>query len=299
MKKKQSHSYIWTAFSDLLSGLLLTFVLIFIYQSSEISKYKKSTNIHNPRDLKDLLDELKRIRQALADAQAEIERLKQENKNLEDKIKKEKIGTSKEIASSVVKDLNKLNIGARLNEKSGTIEIDESVLFAPSSYTLPEDGQKKQLLIQMGTSLHNLLKNRERSKYISSIMVIGHADQEGDWTYNQDMSTRRANTLVTLWNNQILKTYKGDVTGCEVPKLVAAGIGEARPLIHYRQLTHTERHTQCEHHVKRADGTPINDSNGAPLLDTTQIGCKKNRRIEIMIIPKMEDNKVIPQLNCP
>ena len=304
MKKKQSYNYIWTAFSDLLSGLLLTFVLIFIYQSSEISKYKKSLEIHTPIDMDSMRSEIIRLKKEIDRLTAE--NLEQKNiiKTLQETLKliskeSDRIGASKTIVKSVVEDLNRLKIGARLNEKNGTIEIDESVLFAPSSFYLPTDKQKKSLLSNMGLSLYNLLRDKEKSKFISSIMVIGHADQEGDWLYNQEMSTKRANALVTMWNEQILKTKKGDIIGCEVPKLIAAGIGEARPLVYYRNLTNEERHLQCEHFIKNPDGSYMIDAQGRRSLDISQPGCKKNRRIEIMIVPKSAEDKVIPQTGCP
>ena len=295
MRRASKSGHTWIAFSDLLSGLLLAILVLYMYQFNVV----KSLEI----DLKDkdnVLEVLNRQKKMITQLELENEELKRVIEYLETTIKElqKASGVSKELVQSLVDGLKTRGVKATI--ENGSVNIDSSILFEASSYTLPEDKTKLTALKSIGRALNELLKNQEQSKSISSIMVIGHADQSGPWALNQRISTLRANTITTMWTEEILGRRTGDIDGCEIPKIVGAGFGESRPLINVQNLSRIERHKKCQHFRRNSKGEHLTDSEGNKLIDYTQKGCQLNRRIEIMVVPKLPTTKVIPgKPECP
>ena len=295
MRRASKTGHTWIAFSDLLSGLLLAILVLYMYQFNIV----KNLQI----DLKDkdnVLEVLNRQKKLIAELQRENEELKKQIEQLKETIKElqKASGVSQQLVQSLVDGLK--SRGIKATENNGSVNIDSSILFEASSYTLPEDKTKLSALKSIGRALNELLKNREQSQSISSIMVIGHADQSGPWALNQRISTLRANTITTMWTEEILGRRTGDIDGCEIPKIVGAGFGESRPLVNIQGLSMLDRHKKCEHFRMNAQGEYITDADGNKLIDYRQKGCKINRRIEIMVVPKLPSTKVIPgRPECP
>jgi outer membrane protein OmpA-like peptidoglycan-associated protein len=295
MRRSSKKNHTWIAFSDLLSGLLLAILVLYMYQFNVV----KSLKI-NLKDKDNVLEVLNRQTLMITKLKLENEQLKELINQLKSTIKElqKASGVSKDLVQSLVDGLNQR--GVKATEKNGSVNIDSSILFEASSYTLPSDQMKLGALKSIGRALNTLLKNHEKSKSISSIMVIGHADQTGPWSLNQKISTLRANTITSMWTEQVLGRRSGDIDGCEIPKILAAGFGESRPLINVEHLSLLERHNKCQHFRLNSKGHALTDSKGNPLIDYTQKGCKLNRRIEIMLVPKLPSTKVIPgRPDCP
>lgn len=102
-------------------------------------------------------------------------------------------------------DVDITNTGDRL-----IVTMPNNILFATDSYTVRSDLQR-----DLRTVASNLLAYPD-----SNIQIIGHTDNEGDATYNQTLSERRANAVA-----DVLMTE-----GVPFGRIDAIGRGESQPV---------------------------------------------------------------------
>ena len=102
-------------------------------------------------------------------------------------------------------DVDITNTGDRL-----IVTMPNSILFATDSYTVRSDLQR-----DLRTVASNLLAYPD-----STIQIIGHTDNEGDASYNQTLSERRANAVA-----DVLMTE-----GVPFGRIDAIGRGESQPV---------------------------------------------------------------------
>jgi outer membrane protein OmpA-like peptidoglycan-associated protein len=248
MARKKVSSGIWPAFVDLFSALSLIIMILFIAQTE---KFKQI--YHHYDRIEALLVDLEKTKKENEDLK---KTLKEKNKiiqNLEDKInelEKER-GVNVTIVEEFKEELFNNQIHATIDAQKN-IEIDTSTFFDTNQYQIPTRAQENALKI--GRAVYKLLNDKEKSAYISTVLVTGHTDHIGQDDDNMILSTNRASAFVNLWNNILL----GDK--CVKGKIIASGIGRWRPKID--QLVAGQ-------------------------------GIKENRRIEIRIVPKSQSAKEI------
>lgn len=102
-------------------------------------------------------------------------------------------------------DVDITNTGDRL-----IVTMPNNILFATDSYAVRTDLQR-----DLRTVASNLLAYPN-----STIQVIGHTDNEGDATYNQVLSERRANAVADVLLGQ----------GIPLGRIEAIGRGEDQPI---------------------------------------------------------------------
>ncbi len=151
-------------------------------------------------------------------------------------------------------DKIKTSIGRTLGDESkvsigdnGSIILNEGLFFDYNSATIKSESYG--LLNELTTAFAEFLSNEENAKYVDSIVISGHTDNTGSDKYNRELSTGRANAVLTYLferNGRILQQY--------AQYFCAAGYGSTRPV----------------------------QSN------STEAGRSANRRIEISIILKDE-----------
>jgi len=160
MKKKRGKSRLtdnsfWMSTGDLMAGVLFIFVLLFVVQ--------------------------------LLNVQTELE-------------KKEK--TIQELASVKNKIINKLNkkfegdtSKINIDSKTGSITLDEKILFDSNKSTLKPEGKKylKEFIPQY---VDLLLGDDEIAKSLDRIIIEGHTDDIGGYFYNLELSQKRAYSVV-------------------------------------------------------------------------------------------------------
>lgn len=150
----------WMSYSDMMSGLLLIFVLflsISIFQFNEQSKL--------------LIEQSEEI-----------------------KIQQEKIdsiiGVRTHLIEALKNQFKDSNLEIDIDPQTGAIRFSSGVFFDTNKYTLKPSG--KAYLNKFIPLYINVLLNKENSKYVSEIIIEGHTDTNGTYMYNLDLSQKRA-----------------------------------------------------------------------------------------------------------
>lgn len=160
----------WMSFSDLMSGLLVIFILAAVALIIELTQ--KSEKIDAS------IEELQKAEQA-----------------------------RKDILTDIQDDLDKQNIHVEIVENHTVLRIPESTLsFESGKDTLPEDEHTQYEVRAIGIALHKAITTKERWKYLDTVFVEGHTDSVGIWYRgkgNWGLSADRAVSIWKLWQTDI------------------------------------------------------------------------------------------------
>lgn len=108
-----------------------------------------------------------------------------------------------EVAKKIEKELQSNNINVSIDKMSGDLEIPSSTLFEVNSYILKPEG-KKFLDELTPIYVNTIFSNKRLVDNIESIIIQGHTDSQAfagltnindQFTYNMDLSTKRANAV--------------------------------------------------------------------------------------------------------
>ena len=104
-----------------------------------------------------------------------------------------------EVRKSILEELTAAfaenQIEVAVDEKTGEIVLLDNILFGNESYTLSEEG-KAYLDSVFGIYARVLLEG-EYSDRVSAIVFEGHTNTLGTFDYNQDLSEKRADAVLT------------------------------------------------------------------------------------------------------
>ncbi|PYZ94680.1 flagellar motor protein MotB [Salipaludibacillus keqinensis] len=149
-KGEQEEGHFWPSFTDLLTVVLLCFVLIFI-----IMMVIKSFQIE---EMKRTLDQIMGVR------------------------------------VNIVEDLNEefsdSDLGIEVDDRTGAIIFNTDILFAFDDTVLKPEAF--QFLDEFVPAYLDILLEKGYEDYISEIIIEGHADQNGGYLYNLNLSQERA-----------------------------------------------------------------------------------------------------------
>lgn len=159
LDKEEPPNY-WMSYSDMMSGLLLIFVLFLSISSFQFDEQSK------------LLTE-----------QSEKIKIQQEKIN-------NIIGVRTQLIEALKKQFKDSNLEINIDSQTGAIRFSSGVFFDTNKYTLKPSG--KEYLSKFIPLYINVLLNKENSKYISEIIIEGHTDTNGTYMYNLDLSQKRA-----------------------------------------------------------------------------------------------------------
>ena len=199
----------WISFSDIMSGLLIIFVLASLALILELTVTKFEVN--------DAIREIARAEQVRRDILREIE-----------------------------EDLKKRNIHVEISDNHTVLRIPENILsFDNNEYRIPEFAGMKETALEIGRVLYASITKEARWKHLDTIFIEGHTDRRpsprhmGNW----GLSTFRAISVWNYWNTNLpesmrlneLKNHSGS------PLFSVSGYGETRPV---QEIQETENDFQ-------------------------------------------------------
>ncbi|MEG2246664.1 MAG: OmpA family protein [Romboutsia sp.] len=174
LKKKRSQEEetgFWISFSDLMASILIIFILLFVYK--------------------------------LVEYQANLSEKEQQIQEL--------TSTRVKIIEMLQEEFEKENIDINIDPKTGTIKLNESILFDTSKSQLKEEGKdfaKKFIPIYVKI----LLGNKEVRSQLSQIIIEGHTDDVGSYMSNLKLSQDRTLSVAEfLLNDEFDYKYKKDL----------------------------------------------------------------------------------------
>ena len=217
----------WLSYSDMMAGLLLTFVLIIsltvlrskimydqkqtelagkeeelIIQSEELENERLTIEEQgaklNAQELKlseqegELLAKQKQLddskKQLLEQSKLlqELQELMDDQQAKLDNI----IGIRSELIEALKKEFDDSSLKVAVDEKSGAITMDSSILFEYNQDELKDSG--KDFLDAFMPRYLKILMSPQYSSYISEIVIEGHTDTSGTYLFNLDLSQKRA-----------------------------------------------------------------------------------------------------------
>lgn len=106
----------------------------------------------------------------------------------------EMIGVRAAIIAKLRDSLQAANINVTVDEKTGAITLDSAVFFDYASSSLKPTGIN--LLNQFIPVYVRTLMSGENSEYVSELIVEGHTDSKGSYSYNLNLSQQRAYEVV-------------------------------------------------------------------------------------------------------
>jgi flagellar motor protein MotB len=160
----------WMSFSDLMSGLLIIFILAAVALIIELTQ--KTDNID--KTIKELMQAEKARRSIILDIQEE---------------------------------LAKQNIRVEIVDNDTVIRIPESTLsFESAQDKLPDDEIVQKSVRAIGLALHSAIQTNERFKYLDTVFIEGHTDSvgigyrgKGNWGLSAD----RAISIWKVWQDEL------------------------------------------------------------------------------------------------
>ncbi len=141
---------------------------------------------------KDLDDALALLQMQQEDLQTARQLLDSQQQKLSDQQVRldELVGVRARIVQSLAQALQKANVKAKVDEKTGSIALDASVLFDLGKSDLKDSG--KQMLDLFLPVYLNVLMSGENRANISEIIIEGHTDSMGTYMNNLRLSQARA-----------------------------------------------------------------------------------------------------------
>lgn len=209
----------WVSFSDLMSGLLVIFILASVALIIQITEAK----VKFEQEMVEKREQLQKEQDAVKNLQDEVSKLKEELRLAKLKIQKD-IDELKnaeraryEILQEVKQKLAQQNITVDIVDNDTVLRIPETTLtFAPNSYELPRSPQLQKAVAAIGAALHEAVlkpfslseKNVKRFEYLDTVFIEGHTDSrptnrvKGNW----GLSTFRSISLWEFWQETLSTT---------------------------------------------------------------------------------------------
>ena len=208
-KSDEENPY-WISFSDIMSGLLIIFVLAVLSLILELTQTKT--------EVSEAIKEL-----------AKAEQIR------------------REILDEIAQELRRKNIEVEIVDNHTVLRIPDNLLsFETNRFEIPKDTIVQNLVLEIGKTLYDSITMFDRWQYLDTIFIEGHTDERrykgkkykfGNW----ELSTLRAISIWLFWNNNLkldrklaeLKNHDGR------PLFSVSGYGATRPITD-RQVTEAD-----------------------------------------------------------
>ena len=176
----------WQSYSDMMAALLLMFILIMVFTLSQ-SMLSYEDKVRIQEDQQFILDEQSKQMQ---EQQSQIDEL---------------IGIKVDIIRELNKTFLNSNLTIEIDEQTGAISMDSTVLFDSDSSTMSRDGQL--FLTEFLPLYMSVLLDDTYRDYVSEIIIEGHTDTDSSYMYNLNLSQERAYSVAQYCldeKNQVL-----------------------------------------------------------------------------------------------
>lgn len=188
----------WISFSDIMSGLLVIFVLASLALILELTQTRVVVN-----------DAIREI------AKAETVR--------------------RDILREVVTELKSRNIPVEISDNDTVLRIPDHLLtFESNEYRIPPRSGVEKSVLEIGEVLFRAIVREERWQYLDTIFIEGHTDRRtsprhmGNW----GLSTFRAISVWNFWNEYLPEEERleGLLNHSGKPLFSVSGYGKTRPV---------------------------------------------------------------------
>ena len=194
-RRRRHHSEghnVWRAYSDMMAGLLLLFVLVMCISFMEAQKNyreKLSEQAAHQQTQTQLQKELSERDSEINAQQAALD--EQEGLLADQQQKIEQIiGVKADLIADLKSQFDEHNLNVVIDEASGAIALDSNVLFAYNESELTEEG-----IAMLGEILPvycKVLMDPQYEDYLAELSIDGYTDTSGDYVYNLELSQARA-----------------------------------------------------------------------------------------------------------
>ena len=100
------------------------------------------------------------------------------------------IGVRSELIEALSEEFTNTDLRVSVDEQTGAITFDSSVLFDSNEYEVKKSGKK--FLEQFLPRYFKVLFRKKFFQYISEVIIEGHTDTDGGYMYNLELSQKRA-----------------------------------------------------------------------------------------------------------
>lgn len=122
-------------------------------------------------------------------SEAELAKMKE----LSDEQRKMILEKKQSLLTDIATELGKKNVNVQINEVSGEIIMDSSILFDVDSSEV--SGEGKAFLQEFVPAYASVICDSKYEGFVEAICVEGHTDTDGTHEYNQKLSEDRANSV--------------------------------------------------------------------------------------------------------
>ena len=161
----------WISFSDIMSGLLVVFILASLTLIVQLMEKKSQVN--------DAIEDLAKAEQARHDILYEIK-----------------------------KELEKNNITVEVTDNDSVLRVpDDQLTFRSDRYDVPRKGDSYKRARLIGEVLYKSVVKDNRQKYLDTVFIEGHTDSQRSRAFKQmgnwGLSTFRAISVWQFWNKEL------------------------------------------------------------------------------------------------
>lgn len=180
-RREEEETTYWLSYSDMMAALLLIFVLIisFTILQSQTQYEAKEQELLSEKEI------VKEQQEKLEEQQEQLDKL---------------IGIRTDLIEALKKEFDGSELSVKVDEKTGSIALDSSILFDSGRYDLKPEGE--ELLRKFIPKYIGVLTDKEFKEYISEIIIEGHTDSQGDYLYNLELSQKRALSVSSFCLNE-------------------------------------------------------------------------------------------------
>jgi len=164
----------WISFSDIMSGLLVIFILASMVLILQLMEKRDKVN--------SAINELQQSEMA-----------------------------KEQILNEIQEELKKHKITVEIIDNKSVLRIpDEELTFRPDQYNVPKTGEAYKRAELIGRVLYEAVTKDDRQKYLDTVFIEGHTDSQRSRVFkemgNWGLSTFRAIAVWQFWNQQLGST---------------------------------------------------------------------------------------------